>query len=87
MVKKAVDFLMAVMIARPALALPQRDNYNYLVRTDASGFAIGATLHQLQLPDATEDTAELVERIIAYLQKLYNAKTRHSTYSKELLSI
>ena len=46
-VVKAVDFLKAAMIARPALALPQKGNYNYLVRTDASDFAIGATLRQL----------------------------------------
>lgn len=45
----AIDFLKAAMITRPALALPQRNNYNYLVRTDASDFAIGATLRQLQL--------------------------------------
>ena len=51
MVTKAVDFLKAAMIARPALALPQKGNYNYLVRTDASDFAIGATLRQLQFLD------------------------------------
>lgn len=37
-VKKAVDFLKAAVIARPALALPQRNNYN------DSDFAIRATL-------------------------------------------
>ena len=43
-VEKAVNFLKAAMIARPALTLPQRNNYNYLVRADALDFAVGATL-------------------------------------------
>ena len=51
---KAVNFLKAAMIARPALALPQKGNYNYLVRTDASDIAIGATLQQLQVPDGVK---------------------------------
>ena len=51
-VKKAVDFLKAAMIVRPALALPQKGNYDYLVRTDASDFAIGATQRQLRAADA-----------------------------------
>ena len=46
-VKKAVDFLKAAMIACRALLLPQKANYNYIVRTDASDFPIGATLRQL----------------------------------------
>ena len=40
----AIEFLKAAMITRPALAPPQRNSYNYLVRTGASDFAIGATL-------------------------------------------
>ena len=84
LVKKGVDFLKAVMIARPALALPQKDNYNYLVSTDASDFAIGATLRQRKFPDRTEPESEPVERIIAYFsRKLHDAETRYSTYDKE----
>ena len=47
-VTTAIEFLKAAMITRPALAL---HNYNYLVRTDASDFAIGATLRKLQIPE------------------------------------
>jgi hypothetical protein len=43
----AVDLLKAAMIARPALALPQKGNHQFIVRTDASDFAIGGTLRQL----------------------------------------
>ena len=82
-VKKAVDFLKAAIIARPALALEQKDNYNYIVRTDASDFAIGATLRQLQLTDS-----DPAERIIAYFsRKLHDAETRCGTYDKELLGV
>src|SRR5882757_859948 len=80
-VLKAIDFLKAAMISRPALALPEKDNYNYLVRTDASDFAIGATLRQIQ-------GEESKDRIIAYFsRKLHDAETRYSTYDKELLGV
>lgn len=83
--KKAIDFLKAEMIARPPLALPQKYNYNYIVRTDASDFAIGATLRQLQFTDRRD---ELVERTIArFSRKLHDAQTRYSTYDKELLGV
>ena len=82
-VKKAVYFLKTAMITRPALALPQKDNYSDIVRTDASDFAIGATLRQLQLSDS-----DPVERIMAYFSRtLHDAETRHSTYDKELLGV
>src|SRR5882672_10952075 len=80
----AMDFLKAAMITRPALALPEKGNYKYLVRTDASDFAIGATLRQMQ---KTEEKG-MVDRIIAYFsRKLHDAETRYSTYDKELLGI
>lgn len=83
-VTTAID-LEAAVITRPALALPQRNNYNYLVRTDASDFAIGAALRQLQLP---EEGTEPQDRIIAYFSRmLHDAETRHSTYDKELLGV
>ena len=81
------------MIARPALALPQKGNYDYLVRTDASDFAIGATLRQLQFPDGPSikpdgSKPDPIERIITYFsRKLHNAETRYSTYDKELLGV
>ena len=73
---KAVDFLKAAMIARPALALPQKGNYNYLVRTDALDFTIGVTLRHLQFLDGSK--LDPVERIIAYYsRKLHDAETRY----------
>ena len=75
------------MTARPAPALPQKGNYDYLVRTDASDFAIGATLRQLQFGEQGPE-AEPVERIIAYFSReLRHAETRYSTYGKELLGV
>ena len=75
-VLNAVDFLKAAMITRPALALPEKGNYEYLVRTDASDFAIGATLRQMQ---KTEDKG-IVDKIIAdFSRKLHDTETRYST--------
>jgi hypothetical protein len=84
----AIDMLKAAIIARPALALP-RAGCQYLVRTDASDFAIGGTLRQFQPKDDDDDSAgRMRERIIAYFsRKLLNAETRYSTYDKELLAI
>jgi hypothetical protein len=84
----AVDMLKAAIIARPALALP-RAGCQYLVRTDASDFAIGGTLRQFQPEDDDDDPAgRMRERIIAYFsRKLLDAETRYSTYDKELLAI
>lgn len=88
-VRKAVELLRAAMIARPALALPQKDNYNCIVRADASDFAIDATLRQLQFTDhAAGKSGDAVERIIAYIsRKLHDADSRYSTYDKELLGV
>ena len=41
---KSVNFLKATIIVHPVLALPQKGNYNYLVHTDTSDFAIDAIL-------------------------------------------
>jgi hypothetical protein len=83
-VTNAIDVLKAAMLAHPALALPSKEGGQYLVRTDASDFAIGATLRQLQ----KETTGEWTDRIIAYFsRKLHDAETRYSTYDKELLGV
>ena len=85
-VTKAIDFLKAAMVTKPALALPEKGNQGFLVRTDASDFAIGATLRQLQ-PDPLGSNS-MKDRIIAYFsRKLHDAETRYSTYDKELLGI
>jgi hypothetical protein len=81
----AVDMLKAAIIARPALALPKA-GCQYLVRTDASDFAIGGTLRQLQ--DDPDGKGRMCERILAYFsRKLLDAETRYSTYDKELLAV
>jgi hypothetical protein len=78
----AVDLLKAAMIAWPALALPEKDNHQFIVSTDASDFAIGRTLRQLQ----HDESGLMVDRIIAYFsRKLHDAETRYSMYDKELL--
>jgi hypothetical protein len=83
----AVDMLKAAIIARPALALP-RAGCQYLVRTDASDFAIGGTLRQFQPEDDDDSAGRMRERIIAYFsRKLLDAETRYSTYDKELLAV
>lgn len=76
-VVKAADFLKAAMVACPALALPQKGNYNYVVRTDASDFAIGATLRQLQFPDSAG--SELVENYCILLPQTarYRNQVQH----------
>lgn len=43
-VTKATDFLKAAMLCLPEIALPEIGNYDYLVRPDASDFAIAAIL-------------------------------------------
>jgi hypothetical protein len=81
-VTKAIDFLKAAMICWPAMTLPEKGNYNYLVRTDSSDFVIRATLQQLQGGTAAEN------RIITYFsRKLHDTKTCYSTYDTELLGI
>ena len=60
-VTSAIDILKAAMLAHPALALPSKQGGQYLVRTDASDFAIGATLRQMQ---KLED-GKWTDRIIA----------------------
>ena len=47
-VHKAISLIKKTITSAPALALPEKGNFEYLIRTDASGFAIGATLRQLQ---------------------------------------
>lgn len=62
----------------PVLALP-RPGLPLMIRTDASNFAIGAVLTQMQ-----DDR----ERVIAYYsRKLKPAETRYPTYDRELLAI
>ena len=47
-VEKAMMIIKKTIMRTPALALPEKGNLEFLVQTDASGFAIGATLRQKQ---------------------------------------
>jgi hypothetical protein len=67
------------LISHPILALPEKGNRKFILQTDASGFAIGATLRQTQ---STIDGP--VEKVIAYYsRKLHGAETRYPTYDRE----
>jgi hypothetical protein len=80
-IEKAMTEVKEIMAAEPCLALPESDNCEFLLRTDASDFGIGATLRQKQ-------GQSYEERILAYFsRKLHGAETRYSTYDKELLAI
>jgi hypothetical protein len=80
-IEHAMTALKEIMAAEPCLALPEGDNCEFLLRTDASDFGIGATLRQKQ-------GKSYEERILAYFsRKLHGAETRYSTYDKELLAI
>jgi putative transposase len=82
-VEKSMAELKAVMASEPCLGLPEGNNSEFLLRTDASDFGIGATLRQKQKTSKSYE-----ERVLAYFsRKLHGAETRYSTYDKELLAI
>ena len=85
-VHKAISLIKKTITSAPVLALPEKGNFEYLIRTDASGFAIGATLRQLQWDAASESFSN--ERILGYYsRKLSGPETRYSTYDQELLAV
>jgi hypothetical protein len=74
-----MDRLEQIITMHPALALPQGGNNDFMVRTDASDYALGGTLRQMQAGE---------EKILAYFsRKLHGAETRYATDDKELLAI
>jgi putative transposase len=84
--ERAMADLKEILTSEPCLALPEAGNSEFLVRTDASDFAIGATLRQLQQTD--DDRPIFEEKILAYFsRKLHGAEQRYSTYDKELLAL
>jgi hypothetical protein len=83
-VTSTIYILKAAILAHPALVLPSKQGDQYLVSTDASDFAIGATLWQMQKLENVKWT----DRIVAYFShKLHDAETRYSMYDKELLGV
>jgi len=84
-VKSSMVKLKEVICQQPALSLPEKDNLEFIVRTDASGFAEGATLRKVQ-EQGGKGAGE--EKVLAYFsRKLTDAESRYSTYDKELLAI
>ena len=82
--QKAFDTLKEKLCTAPVLAYP-RDDCRYILDTDASDYALGAVLSQLQ-PD--DKTGLLVERPIAYYSKKFDDAEKHyCARRRELLAI
>ena len=76
--QKAFETLKEKMLTAPVMSLP-RDEGEYTLDTDASGWAIGAVLSQQQ---------DGHERVIAYGSRLYSrAESRYDTTRQELLAV
>ena len=72
------DELKTKLTTAPIMTLP-RDEVEYILDTDASGWAIGAVLSQVQ---------DAEERIVSYGSRLYSkAEEHYCTTRKELLAI
>jgi hypothetical protein len=79
-VAKAMQDLKNALTTNPCLSLPDPNNHEYLVRTDASDFGIGATLRQMQPKE--DDSQSIEERILAYSLESYTGQrydTQHMT--------
>jgi len=85
-VHNSMSIIQSVIMSAPALALPEKGNHEFIVRTDVSGFAIGATLRQfLWDKDAGSFSRE---RILGYFShKLSGPETCYLTYDQELLAV
>ena len=86
---EAYEELRKRMISAPVMAYPMEEGM-YILDTDASAFAIGAVLSQLQQDDAElKDTDKpVVERVIAYgSRSLQGREQRYCTRRRELLAI
>ena len=81
--QQAFETLKTALVTAPILAYPEPHG-TYILDTDASNFAYGAVLSQLQ-PAAD---GQLVERVIAYHSKILNsAEQRYCARRRELLAI
>ena len=81
--QKAFDHLKKALVTAPVLAYPCPKG-RYILDTDASNFAYGAVLSQLQVDDMGEE----IERVIAYHSKILNsAEQRYCARRRELLAI
>lgn len=76
--EKAFQQLKKAVCSAPVLALPTKKD-PFVLHTDASKFAIGAVLSQIQ---------NGVSRVIAYYsRKLHDPETRYPAYDRELLAV
>ena len=81
--QQSFEKLKTALITAPILAYPEPEG-TYILDTDASNFAYGAVLSQLQ-PAAD---GQLLERVIAYHSKVLNsAEQRYCARRRELLAI
>jgi transposase InsO family protein len=75
--------LKSALVSSPVLAYPTPEG-QYILDTDASQFALGAVLTQIQKDENGED----VERVIAYYSKIFNdAEQRYCARRREMLAI
>ena len=74
----AFDTLKQQIAKQPTLILP-RDNLEFIVQTDSSGFAVGATLMQ--------DVGRGLQPVAFLSKKMLPAETRYPVHEQELLSI
>ena len=74
----AFDTIKQQMSKQPTLILP-RDNTKFVVHTDSSAFAVGASLMQ--------DHGQGLQPIAFLSKKLLPAETRYATHEQELLAI
>ena len=83
--EEAFELLKQALISEPVMAYPRNDG-QYILDTDASGYAIGAVLSQMQPVDDSSD--ELVEKVISYGSRtLPPREQRYCTRRRELLAI
>ena len=81
--ENAFQTLRKAVITAPVMAYPTKEG-DWILDTDASGFAIGGVLSQLQKNEA----GEWEERVIAYGSKsLQGRQQRYCTRRRELLAI
>lgn len=67
--------------ADPVVVSPEPNNFEFQVYVDASQYALGATLRQLQGSPRQDRT------IAFYSKKLSDPETRYSAYDRELLGV
>ena len=81
--QQAFEKLRKALVTAPILSYPTPDG-RYILDTDASNFACGAVLSQLQ----KDENGEEHERVIAYYSKTLNgAEQRYCARRRELLAI